>query len=86
MKNNTIATYEFNSIISDIINNDAVKEMKKYNQHYDCDCYSHCLDVAYTSYLICKKLKLDYRSAARAGMLHDFFLYDWRVRQGFSCI
>ena len=66
---------------SDIINNDAVKEMKKYNQHYDCDCYSHCLDVAYTSYLICKKLKLDYRSAARAGMLHDFFLYDWRVRQ-----
>lgn len=28
MKNNTIATYEFNSIISDIINNDAVKEMK----------------------------------------------------------
>ena len=39
MKNNTIATYEFNSIISDIINNDAVKEMKKYNQHYDCDCY-----------------------------------------------
>ena len=81
MKNNTIATYEFNSIISDIINNDAVKEMKKYNQHYDCDCYSHCLDVAYISYLICKKLKLDYRSAARAGMLHDFFLYDWRVRQ-----
>lgn len=81
MKNNTIATYEFNSIISDIINNDAVKEMKKYNQHYDCDCYSHCLDVAYTSYLICKKLKLDYRSAARAGMLHDFFLYDWRVLQ-----
>ena len=37
------------------------------------------LHVAYYTYLICKKFKLDYFSAARAAMLHDFFLYDWRT-------
>jgi uncharacterized protein len=35
-------------------------------------------DVAYLSYRVCKFLKLDYRSAARGALLHDFFLYDWR--------
>ena len=29
-------------------------------------------------YIICKKLHLDYKSATRAAMLHDLFLYDWR--------
>ena len=27
-----------------------------------------------------KKLNLDYKSVARAGMLHDFYLYDWRIK------
>jgi len=30
---------------------------------------------------ICKKYNLDYASAARAGMVHDLFLYDWRKRE-----
>jgi uncharacterized protein len=34
--------------------------------------------VAYFSYRISKYFKLDYRSAARGALLHDFFLYDWR--------
>lgn len=72
---------EFTNIISDIISNPAVLEMKKFNQHYDCDCYSHCYDVAYYCFSICKKLHLDYTSVARAAMLHDFFLYDWRIKQ-----
>jgi uncharacterized protein len=36
------------------------------------------MDVSYLSYRACKVLKLDYRSAARGALLHDFFLYDWR--------
>lgn len=81
MKKDTIDKNEFYFIISDIVNNKTVKEMKNFNQHYDCDCFSHCLDVSYNCYKICKKLGLDYKSAARAGMLHDLFLYDWRERQ-----
>ena len=69
---------EFYECIRDIVSHPAVLEMKKYYQHCDTDCYEHCLDVAHNNYKICKKLGLDARSAARGGMLHDLFLYDWR--------
>ena len=49
--------------------------MKKYKQHYETSTFDHCYMVSYYCYKVCKKLKLDYKSAARAGMLHDFFLY-----------
>lgn len=63
--------------VSEIIDHEAVRSMKQYNQHKGIDCLEHCLNVSIRSYLICKKLGLDYRSAARGGLLHDFFLYDW---------
>lgn len=69
---------EFFSIISDIIENDTVKQMKNYRQHCNTSCYKHCMQVAYYTYIACKKLKLDYVSATRGAMLHDLFLYDWR--------
>lgn len=69
---------EFFSIIQDLIENPAVQEMKNFNQHCNTSCYEHCLDVSYHSFLLCKKLGLDYRAAARGGMLHDLFLYNWR--------
>ena len=68
---------EYLDCVQEIIDHDDVKSMKKYNQHGSVDCFQHCLNVSTASYLICKKLKLDYRSAARGGLLHDFFLYDW---------
>ena len=72
---------EYVKIISDLINQKKVLQMKQYRQHYDISCFEHCLFVSYNTYLICKKYKLDYKSAARAGLLHDLFLYDWRKRQ-----
>ncbi len=72
---------EFDFIIQDLVSNETVQKMKLYKQHYDTSCFEHCKQVAYYSYLLCKKYHLDYTSAARAGMLHDLFLYDWRFRQ-----
>lgn len=72
---------EFIDIIKDLIENETVLEMKKYRQHYETSCYDHCLEASYYCYKICKKHKLDYVSAARATMVHDLFLYDWRKRQ-----
>lgn len=69
---------EFYTTIQDLISNETVQKMKNYKQHYDTSTYEHCFYVSYISYKICKKLKLDYKAAARAGMLHDLFLYDWR--------
>lgn len=68
---------EYLDCVSDIIGHDDVRSMKQYNQHRGVDCLRHSLNVSIFSYLICKKLRLDYRSAARGGLLHDFFLYDW---------
>lgn len=70
----------FFQIIQDITSNETVKQMKNFRQHCDTSCYDHCLHVAYYSYWIAKKLGLDYISTARAAMLHDLFLYDWRKR------
>ena len=72
---------EFLNIIKDIINNETVQEMKNYRQHYETSCFEHCYIASYYCYLICKKFHLDYKSASRAAMLHDLFLYDWRKKQ-----
>ena len=72
---------EYLKIISDLLQNQKVIEMKQYRQHHCTSCFDHCLFVSYNTYLICKKHKLDYISAARAGLLHDLFLYDWRKRE-----
>ncbi len=71
---------EFYSIINEIISNETVLQMNLFKQHYNTSCFEHCLNVSYYSYLICKKLKLDHTAAARSGMLHDLFLYDWRTK------
>ena len=72
---------DFIRIISDLLDQEKVQEMKHYRQHYNINCFEHCLFVSYNTYLICKKHHLDYISGARAGMLHDLFLYDWRKRE-----
>ena len=71
---------EFFHIINDIISNENVQKMKNFRQHCNTSCYEHCLHVAYYSYCITKKLGLDYISTARAAMIHDLFLYDWRKK------
>lgn len=70
---------EFYETIRDIAEHPVVRQMKRYPQHGNTSCYKHCLRVAYQNYKLCKKLHLDARSAARAGMLHDLFLYDWHT-------
>lgn len=72
---------KYNLIIQDLINHWAVQKMNDYKQHCQTSCLEHCLNVSYISYLICKKYNLDYVSSARAGLLHDLFLYDWREKQ-----
>ena len=69
---------EFYEITKYLINHPTVLQMKNYRQHYDTNCYDHCIEVAYWSYKFCKKHNLDYVSMARASILHDLFLYDWR--------
>lgn len=68
---------EFYDIVRDICEHEEFLKLKGFF-HHNSSIYDHARDVAYFSYQACKLLKLDYRSAARGAMLHDFFLYDWR--------
>ena len=85
-ENNLIETQtsiaEFISITRNFSNNSSVLELRKHDQHASISRYKHCLNVAFYTYLICKKLGLDYISATRGAMLHDLYYYDWKSRNG----
>ena len=68
---------QFRHCIEDLLQSKDVLSMNQYIQHNSVTCLEHCIHVSYISYRICKALRLDYRSAARGGLLHDLFLYDW---------
>jgi uncharacterized protein len=68
---------EYYGIIKEIIEHKEFLKLKNY-YHHNSSIFEHVKKVSYLSYLLCKFLKFDYISAARAGLLHDFFLYDWR--------
>lgn len=70
----------FDEMIENLEHDENILEMKKYRHHYETNCYEHCRHVAYYTYILCKKYNLDCTSAVRAAMLHDLFLYDWRVK------
>ena len=72
---------EYVDCIDDLVQNEAVQSMETFVQHNSTSCLKHSLTVSYRSYLLCKRLGLDYRSAARGGLLHDFFLYDWHMQR-----
>lgn len=69
---------EFFDIVKDIYFSDEVQSLAQYEQHFEIDRLQHITGVAYLSYVICKKLGLDYRSATRAATMHDLVYYDWR--------
>ena len=68
----------FYECVSDLFENDMVSGLDNFSQHKGTSRLQHSINVAYYSFLICRKLRLDYRSAARGGIMHDLFLYDWR--------
>jgi len=77
MKDRKPAEHEYNSIVEDILDNEEFLKLKDFF-HHNSSIYEHAKIVSYLAYRLCKYLNLDYKSAARGALLHDFFLYDWR--------
>lgn len=76
---------EYYLLVRHILNN---IEFRKISNciHHGTTRLDHSLRVSYCSYLIAKKLKWDYESTARGGLMHDFF-YNERggiTRDGFK--
>jgi uncharacterized membrane protein/HD superfamily phosphodiesterase len=77
MKLNAADDSEFLEIVGEISSNSEYQRLKDF-YHHSSSIYEHIINVAFTTFKISKYLKLDYRSATRGALLHDFFCYDWR--------
>ncbi len=70
---NTISNdNDYIKIVGHILDHDEFKKMQKV-KHHDTNRYEHSVKVSYYSYVIAKKLRLDYKQVAKGGLLHDFF-------------
>ena len=70
---------EYLECVSDILEHPVFQSMDAYIQHGTTTCKAHCIQVSYLGYKFCKRFGGNWRSAARAGLLHDLFLYDWHT-------
>lgn len=67
---------DFYTEVYDLLENEKVLELDKYIQHHNYSRLQHSINVAFISFCIASFLGWDSRATARAGLLHDFYLYD----------
>ena len=70
---------EYLECVRDILDSKVFQSMDQFIQHGYTTCKEHCIQVSYIAYEMCRNRGWDSRSAARAGLLHDLFLYDWHT-------
>lgn len=66
----------------DILKSKKVKSQKQFIQHGNVSVYDHTYNVAVLSLYLADKLNInvDEKSLVRGALLHDYFLYDWHVK------
>lgn len=81
MQNYTQDTH-FLSLCKEVLSSSSYQTLKTYRQHGVISTYNHCLSVAYTAYCMNRKygLGIDEREVVLAGLLHDYYLYDWHSK------
>lgn len=63
---------EFDNIAKDIVDKDKFQSLKN-DPHHGITRYDHVLRVAKNTYRLSKTFKMDYVSATRGALLHDYF-------------
>jgi len=69
--------------VQDLLDTPEVRSMRQFPHHPRTTCYEHSVCVAYVSYRLARRWGLDYRAAARAGLLHDLYLYNSREKPSY---
>lgn len=69
---------EWHEIIDPILYSEEFLKRKTFRHHGSVTVFEHSLKVSWKSYLIAKSLHMDYKSAAIAGLLHDFYTTPWQ--------
>lgn len=70
---------EYFEAVGDLLENRLVLSMSTI-RHHRTSTLHHSLVVSQTSFYLAKAFGFDAVSVARGGLLHDFFLYDWRTK------
>ena len=68
---------------AEILVSPGMEQSKNYIQHGNTSIYEHSFSTALMCLLISRGLRLivDERVLVRGALLHDYFLYDWHVKE-----
>lgn len=67
---------------SEIITSEEFLQEKNFSHHGNISVYEHSIQVARYSVFLADKMKknIDRQSLIRGALLHDYYLYDWHIR------
>lgn len=74
----------FLDCVSDLLSSPEVRSMQNIPHHPGVTCYEHSVFVSYVAFRMARRWGLDYRAAARGGLLHDLYLYDSRDHSNYE--
>ena len=69
---------EYMSTVKDVMSSPSIQRLENYDQHMGTSRLQHSINVSYKSFVLARLLGWDYRAAARAGLMHDMFYYNFR--------
>lgn len=74
----------FVGCVRDLLDTPEVQSMRGIPHHPGMSCYHHSVFVSYVAFRLARRWGLDYMAAARAGLLHDLYLYDSRDKSQYE--
>ena len=66
----------FLDCVAPLLESPQVQSMKQWRHHFSVSCYEHSAFVSYVAWRLARRWGADGALAARAGLLHDLYLYD----------
>lgn len=72
---------EYFDCVKDLVNDRNILRLCEFSHHSGTTRFQHSLNVSYYNFLLCRRLHLDARAGARAGLFHDLFFYDRREHE-----
>ena len=69
--------------VGELLASPQVQAMKDIRHHPGVSCFEHSLFVSYVAFRLARRWGRDGRAAARAGLLHDLYLYDPRNKSNY---
>ncbi len=70
----------FVASVADLLATPQVQSMRSLPHHPGVSCFEHSIFVSYVAFRLARRWGLDWRAAARGGLLHDLYLYRWNDR------